>query len=381
MRIIITEQGGELIRSLGQDKILQKLQEAQRRKENESSTKKKKKNLNNSSDSEMSEIKSSNGLAKILENAKNFKNLKMIEIKNKKLSIPKNIAEKYNEIRLEETSLLPVLHQKIGKMSPNRSPNKNSNLNYSSFKGYSGNLFESNEDNNYGSNVQNTKSINNNETMDTDPSMKMPVSLKMRVDPEDEFMRTSYKMKEIIPDKAIDNIKNHIISDVKMKNRLTNVMQTNFRTPFLTPDDRLIDIEEALDKKIKSDKANIIQYLNSKSCLSPKFIQSLSNYDEEKIVRLNKVCQRVFNQDNKDNDLKMKINGIIENMHVYQKAEYKKQMGQMEKEVSGIKNICEKYPKRDNREKYETLLHEIKKRYWDKLNVDKVSRKYMKTEH
>ncbi len=108
---------------------------------------------------------------------------------------------------------------------------------------------------------------------------------------------------------------------------------------------------------------------------------SLSNYDEEKIVRLNKVCQRVFNQDNKDNDLKMKINGIIENMHVYQKAEYKKQMGQLEKEVSGIKSICEKYPKQDNREKYENLLHEIKTRYWDPLNVDKLSRKNMKTEH
>jgi len=376
MRVIVTEQGGEIMKFLSQNTIIQKAQKSPVTNENKNKNSPKKinknKNLNKSGDSlDLSERKGSNGLAKILENEKSLNNIKVIEIKNKKLSIPKNIAEKYNEIRLNEISLLPVLHHTIGKS------NQNHNSNY---KRNSVNLFESTEDA-YGSNVQNTKSFNNNETMETDPSSKMHASLKVKADPEDEMMRTSYKMSEIITDKAMENIKSNIISGVKMKNRLTNVMQTNFRLPFLTPTDKLIDIEGALEKKIKSDKANIIQYLNSKNCLSPKFIKSLSNYDEEKIVRLNKVCQRVFNQDNKDNDLKMKINGIIENMHVYQKAEYKKQMGQLEKEVSGIKSICEKYPKQDNREKYENLLHEIKTRYWDPLNVDKLSRKNMKTEH
>lgn len=378
MRIIITEQGEQLIKSLGQEHLIEKMQKAQNSpgKTNTQKKKKSKVNLNKSVDSELSEINSSSGLAKLIENAKSLKNLRVIEIKNKKLSIPKNIAEKYNEIKLEEHSLLPNLNQKFGKNSTKKFSNQNQKSNG---RGYSTNIFEGQDG--YSTNIQDTKTIGDNETMDTDSSMKMPVSLKVKVDQGDDFMRTSYKMKEIISDKAIENIKNNIISDVKMKNRLTNVKQTNFRTPFLTPNAKLVDIEEALDKKIKSDKANIIQYLNSKNSLSPKFIKSLSDYDEEKIVRLNKICQRVFNQDNKDNDLKMKINGIIENMHIYQKAEYKRKMGQMEKEVSGIKNICEKYPKRDDREKYETLLHDIKKRYWEKINVDKLSRKHLKTDN
>jgi len=379
MRIIITEQGEQLIRSLGQDKIVENLQKAQTYQEKQNSPKKKKTNIvqNNTSESELFEIKSSRGLTKMIENAKNMKNLKVIEIKNKKLSIPKNIAEKYNEIRLDEPSLLPILNQKFGKNSPMRNPNQNQNSNKYNRKN-SSNLFEAEKAK--GINIQNSKSYNDHETMDTDPSMKMPMSLMVKVDKDDDFIRTSYKMKEIISDKAIDNIKSHIISDVKMRNKLTNVMQNNFRSPFLTPNDKLMDMEEALDKKIKSDKANIIQYLNSKNSLSPKFVKSLSNYDEEKIVRLNKICQRIFNQDNKDNDLKVKINGIIENMHVYQNVEYKRKMGQMEKEVSDIKDICEKYPKTVNREIYETLLHDVKKRYWDKINVDKIKIKHLKTD-
>ena len=38
-----------------------------------------------------------------------------MEIKNKKLSIPKDIAEKYNEIRLDESSLLPKLYTNVKK--------------------------------------------------------------------------------------------------------------------------------------------------------------------------------------------------------------------------------------------------------------------------
>ena len=63
MRVIITEQGGELIRSLGQDKILQKLQKAQMANEHENTLKKKtqakESNLNNTSDLEILDRKSS----------------------------------------------------------------------------------------------------------------------------------------------------------------------------------------------------------------------------------------------------------------------------------------------------------------------------------
>ena len=86
-------------------------------------------------------------------------------------------------------------------------------------------------------------------------------------------------------------------------------------------------------------------------------------------------------KDGQDSDLKTKISGIIDNMHVYQKAEYKRKMNLMEREVISIKNICEKYPKRDDREKYENLLHDIKKKYWDKLGVEKLTRKNGKVEH
>ncbi len=365
MRIIITEQGGDLIKTLGQEKAI----EIMRQNNKNNVSPKKKLDETNMFDSEIRKT-GSNTMNKIVEDMKNMKNLKVIEIKSKKLSIPKNIAEKYNEIRLDETSLLPVLHKKIAKNMDQRNSNKSAK-----------------KSTKYGTdkeedmiNKMNTIATENKETMDTDPSMKMPNSLKINAIQEEDFMRTSYKMKEIISNAALDNIKSNIIYDVTMKNKLTTVVQTNFRSPFLTPDDKLIDIEFALDKKIKSDKANIIHYLNSKNSLSPKFIKSLSKYDEDKFLRLNKICQRVISQEGRDEDLKMKINGVIENMHMVQKAEYKKQMSKMESEVKHIKTICEKYPKRDNREIYENLLFDIKKKYWDKYNLHKLNKKNLKTE-
>jgi len=364
MRIIITEQGGELLKTLNHEKMLRTLQ-----KNPQQVTTSTKGNMNTYetyyTDKKATSM-STNNLKDILENMRNSKNYKVIEIKAKKLSIPKNIAEKYNEIKLEESSLLPVLHQKLSKISPSKnSNNKNSKI----------------EQDSDSVNLLNTKSANNTDSNDTDPNMKMPVSLMMSAEQENDFLRTSYKMKEIINDDAMVNIKNNIVSGVNMKNRLTNVMQTNFRSPFLTPGAKLVDFEFALDKKIKSDKANIIQYLNSKNCLSPKFIKSLSNYDEDKIERLNKICQKVINEEIRDNDLKIKINGIIDSMHATQQVEYKRQMKLMEREVTGIKKICDKYPKRDNREIYENLLYDIKKKYWDKLNLDKLYKKSnLKTE-
>jgi len=362
MRIIVTEHGGQLIKSLGIERNLEKIQNKQSQ-ENAPTIK-----LNESTDCDISQkATKNNAISKILENSKN---IKVIDIKPKKISIPKDIADKYNEMKIEESSLLPILHQRINKnIESKHSPNNNK---------FANNLIRDSDDNT--SNVINTKSNNNVDTLNTEASMKLPISININSDQEADYLKTSYMMKEIINNTALDQIKSNIIYDVKMKNKLTNVMQTNFRSPFLSSEDKLFDFQTALNKKIKSDKSNIIQYINSKNCLSPKFINSLCNYDEEKIVRLNKICQRVLNQDGKDNDLKSKINGIIDNMHVYQQAEYKRQMGLMEKEVNSIKMICERYPKRDDREKYENILHDIKKKYWSKINVDR-TKKILKTEN
>lgn len=347
MRIIVTQNGDNFIQSLNQEKVTE-------------DTNKNKENLKTSSKADLT-IESNdknNEVSKIIQNMKNSKNLKLIEIKPKKLSIPKNIAEKYNEIKLEEPSLLPVLYRNIPKIKENPKLQLNT-------------LNKSHEE------IDQHSPTKENNINSTEENLKNPYSINYN---NSNFIKTSYKMKEIINDSALKNIKYSIISDVKMKNKLSNVVTNNFRTPFLTPDEKLSDIEFALDKKIKSDKANIIQYLNSKLCLSPKFVKSLSNYDEEKFVRLNKICQRVFNQDGKDFDLKTKIDSTIDNMKIFQKSEYKRKMNQMEKEVNTIKNIIEKYPMKNNREKYENLLHDIKKKYWDKISVDKPAKRDIKTE-
>ena len=345
MRIIITNQGHDMIKSMNYEKYTEDHEKythinTKTNQNTENSEEKNKVNFYNNND--------------LTENMKTIKNIKFVEIKPKKISIPKNIAEKYNEINLGESTLLPSIYKDILKIPANEKKHKH----------LKSNIFEK-----------------SNNTEDSQQSNNYNPNNVIKQD--DLSLRTSYKINEILSDQAINNMKNNIFQDLKMKNKLSNIREAkeNFRNPFLTPKEKLIDIECALEKKIKSDKANIIQYLNSKNNLSPKFIKSLSNYDEDKFIKFNKICQRAINQDEMKHDMNIKINGIIDNMHLYQKAEYKQKMNLMEKEVKSIKNICDKYPKREDKEIYENLLQDMKKKYWDKPGVEKLYSKKNNKEH
>jgi len=343
MRIIVTEQGGTLLKALSNDKYHDDLKKA------------------NSPKKRHNEKESSLDKNKLKDN---LENLRVLEIKNKKLSIPKDIAEKYNEIKDEETSILPKLYTNLKKSAQQKeqqSTRKNTVEDINT---------ESTRENTEGGAVPTSK--------------KNPNSLSYYSMENQPFMQTSYRVKDIMTDEALANMKNNIIKEVNLKNRLANVVSINFRNPFLTPQSRIKDIEGALSTKIQTDKSNIIQYINSKNCLSPKLVKKIANYDEEKFERLNKICQRVFNNNIEEKDMKYRINGIIENIHQTNKADYKKQMNEMEKEVQGIKHICDKYPPRDDREKYENLLYDMKKNHWNKYDFQRLMKrgnKNLKTEN
>lgn len=332
MRIIVTEQGGTLLKALSNDKYHEDIKKANSPK---------KRNPKDESSLERNKLKD------------NLENLRVLEIKNKKLSIPKDIAEKYNEIKDEESSILPKLYTNLKKSAQKEQQFTQQNT------------------------VEdiNTESTRENTVGGDGPPAKKnqnPLSYSME---NQQFMQTSYRVKDVMTDDALKNMKNNIVKEVNLKNRLANMASINFRNPFLTPQSRLKDIEGPLCTKIQSDKSNIIQYLNSKDCLSPKFVKSIAKYDEEKFERLNKICQRVFNNNIEENDMKYRINGIIENIHQTNKADYKKQMNVMEKEVISIKTICDKYPPRDDREKYENLLYDMKKNHWNKYDFQRLNKR------
>ena len=336
MRILVTEQGGGVMKQISTDKYHDDIKKAN------SPVKKPKE-----TEKQMEKNKEKN----------NMENLRVLEIKNKKLSIPKDIQEKYNEVRHDETSLLPKLHTNIQKSFQKEQPTMQNTA--EDFGGT-----ESTRENTEGpsSNQKNGNSMRNSSG-------------------NVNIMQSSYRIKDVITDETYAMMKNNITKEVNLKNKLASVVSINFRNPFLTPMTRINDIEASLRTKIKSDKSSIIQYLNTKEILSPKLVKKIAKYDEEKFERLNKICQRVSNNDIEEIERKHRINGIIENHHQTEIADYKKRMNEMEKEVSGIKSICDKYPKRDDREKYENLLYDMKKKHWDKRDFTRLmKKKHLKTE-
>jgi hypothetical protein len=353
MRIIITEQGGNLIKLLSTDKLQEDIRKA-------NSPIKKPKEKVREKDKVRDREKNDKTKSPDMNKLKNsMENLRVLEIKNKKLSIPKDIQEKYNEIKLEESSLLPKLYTNLKKSAHREQTFTQQNI--------------VDDMMNTESTRENTIGGENNTKTGKNPNSSM--SLYNMTNANQPFMQTSYRVMDIMTDEALAKMKNRIIEEVKLKNKNANVVSFNFRNPFLTPYGRLREIDEALSTKINSDKSNIIQYINSKDNPSPKFVKNMVKYDEEKFERLNKICQRVFNNKIEENDMKYRINGIIENHHLSNKANYKKQMNIMEKEVNEFKQICQKYPQRDDREKYENLLHDVKKNHWNKYDFQRLMKR------
>jgi hypothetical protein len=351
MRIIITEQGGSLIKILSADKLQEDIRKA-------NSPIKKPKERERENDRDKYKKEKSRSPDRI--NIKNsLENLRVLEIKNKKLSIPKDIQEKYNEIKLEESSLLPKLFTNL-KKSANRDQL------YTQQNTIDDMMTESTRENTVGGDLN----LNGNQ-----PGKKTSMSSYNMTNANQPFMQSSYRVMDVMTDEALAKMKNTIIEEVKLKNKNANVVSFNFRNPFLTPYGRLREIDEALSTKINSEKSNIIQYINSKENPSPKFVKNMAKCDEEKFERLNKICQRVFNNNIEENDMKYRINGIIENIHLTNKANYKKQINLIEKDVNNFKQICQKYPQRDDREKYENLLYDMKKNHWNKYDFQRLMKR------
>jgi len=85
----------------------------------------------------------------------------------------------------------------------------------------------------------------------------------------------------------------------RMKDKLSFVTEDKFRSYFKDKTENQL-FKEKVEKKIGSDKVNMIKYLNTKSNLSHQFLNKLSEFNENKMSRVNKIAQKVFDNDEKN---------------------------------------------------------------------------------
>ena len=185
-----------------------------------------------------------------------------------------------------------------------------------------------------------------------------------------------YTFNDIIPNKTITDMKIKIIRDQKMKDKLSKINESNFRSSYQDKTD-IEKLDELLScPKINSTKLGLIKYLNNDKQLTPFYISKVINSDAVQINRMNKLAQILV-----DKEEKMKLqNNLIENKIENAKNEEKilinKQMDTMKRQMEGFKNRLDKYNKKiDRRERYRDLFNDVVIHYWNKYDYDKLNKK------
>ena len=190
---------------------------------------------------------------------------------------------------------------------------------------------------------------------------------------------------EIIPNKLKNQMKKKIINDRKIRDKATIITQNDFRSEY-DPETDIQKFNNILsDSKVNSNKSSLIKYLNEKK-VNPLTIKLISNRDGNKINKINKMCQIIFQNEDKEklfNDLvKKKLMNHMNN----NKKKFQNDINLMGNEIGMIKEKLKKYEKRiDNKERYREHFNDIVIHHWLKRDLERFNKKstpkpeYLKT--
>ena len=180
---------------------------------------------------------------------------------------------------------------------------------------------------------------------------------------------------EIIPITSLKEMKKKIIKDRLIRDRATVITENDFRTSY-DPQTDIQKFNNILNgAKLNSNKSSLIKYLNEKK-VDPLTIKILSNQDGDKISKINKMCQTIFQNQDKEklfNDIvKNKAKQRINNT----KKEFQIAINDLGSDINSLQEKLKKYEKKiDNKEKYREYFNEIVIHHWLKKDLERFNKK------
>ena len=182
-------------------------------------------------------------------------------------------------------------------------------------------------------------------------------------------------LKEIIPNHSLYQMKKKILKDRLIRDRATFITENDFRTSY-QPISDLQKFNNILQTStVNSNKSNLIRYLNEKK-IAPLTIKILANQDVDKISKINKICQTIFSNQDKEklfneivkNKAKQKINNT--------KKEFQSTIKGLGDYMIEAKEKLQKYEKKiDEKEKYREHFNDIIMHHWLKRDLERFNKK------
>ena len=182
-------------------------------------------------------------------------------------------------------------------------------------------------------------------------------------------------LKEIIPSNSLIEMKKKILKDRLIRDRDTVITENDFRSPY-EPETDIQKFNNILrESKLNSNKSSLIRYLNEKN-VHPLTLKILASQDGVKISRINKMCQTIFQNQDKEK----LFNDIVRNKATQRINTTKKELqigiNNIGNEIHSIQEKLKKYDKKvDNKEKYREHFNDMVIHYWLKKDLERFNKK------
>ena len=275
----------------------------------------------------------------------NIQKAKQIKINEHKITFPKQFAEKYeNDILNANNS--NIINSSSNNVLPPLSPDNH--------------LMTSNLDEKTKSPTKNNNQYNNINTTSNNSIMK-----------KEQYLT----LKEIIPNSSLYQMKKKILKEKKIRDRATVITENDFRSAYKPETDlqRFNDI--LMTSRVNSNKSNLIKYLNERK-IAPLTIKILADQDSDKISKINKICQTIFRNQDKEklfyeivkNKARQRINNT--------KKEFQMSINGLGSNMTEAKEKLKKYEKSiDKKEKYREYFNDVVIHHWLKRDLERFNKK------
>lgn len=187
-----------------------------------------------------------------------------------------------------------------------------------------------------------------------------------------------YSLGEIMGESRVKELKKEFIKEEKMKNKLSRIDETQFRTTY----ENFSNLEK-LDQVLKYKKIeptntnlNLIRFINQKKDLDITSLNKIVRFDPVQMMKANKVCQSVFVRQEKDRIFREGVSIKLRTQNQQEKILFAKKLNTMKVEIDCSANIFKKYDYRvDRMEKYRERYRDMDKYYWRRYNCDNLLRR------
>ena len=184
------------------------------------------------------------------------------------------------------------------------------------------------------------------------------------------IIRNAYPIKYIINPLSYKKLEKDVKNKISLIKKGKKVTEDNFRSHVYEDPKKIFDKNNSFE--IRAENRNLIMYLNNDETISNSYIAKLNKYNNEKIKKLNKICQSAFfykkQGESINNYIKQKLKNDVIQVNDY----YKNKLKQMKKDLDESKKYFKFGSHKFN--KRERYINQIRKaeKDWVTFNITRL---------